>query len=123
MQRFNKNTFKRSVGRVNRLKAIARTLLTELELVEGEDLDEIPPEFDFYEEVKRFEIALIIRALTHSQGHQLEAARLLKLNSSTLNAKIKQYDIQLNAFSQKNPFARLNAQRKNSDRGNDAKAS
>ena len=47
----------------------------------------------FYEEVQRFEIALIKAALQRTNGHQLHAARLLNLNSSTLNAKIRQYDL------------------------------
>ena len=85
--------------RVSRLKTLARTLLTELELAEHEQVGEIQSQVDFYDEVKRFEIELITRALTHSGGHQLEAARLIRLNPSTLNAKIKQYGIQVNAFS------------------------
>jgi DNA-binding NtrC family response regulator len=48
---------------------------------------------DFYEEVARFEAALIRRALRRTNGHQLDAARLLNMNPSTLNAKIKQYKI------------------------------
>jgi len=50
---------------------------------------------DFYEEVKRFESALIRGALRRTQGHQIKAARLVNLNPSTLNAKIKQYQIRL----------------------------
>src|SRR6476620_2107907 len=47
----------------------------------------------FYDEVERFEIALIKAALKKSNGHQVNAARLLNLNPSTLNAKIKQYNL------------------------------
>jgi transcriptional regulator with GAF, ATPase, and Fis domain len=47
----------------------------------------------FYEEVKRFEITLIKAALKRSNGHQVHAAKLLNLNPSTLNSKIKQYDL------------------------------
>lgn len=50
-------------------------------------------DINFYEEVSRFEIAMIKTALHRTRGNQRLAARLLNLNSSTLNAKVKQYDI------------------------------
>ena len=71
-----------------RLKALARKLFEEIEMLDHEHLSETPLPLDFYEEVKRFEIGLITRALTHSHGHQLEAAGVINLNPSTLNAKI-----------------------------------
>jgi DNA-binding NtrC family response regulator len=48
---------------------------------------------NFYDEVKRFEIDLIRRALDQTGGHQSRAARLLGLNATTLNSKIKTYNI------------------------------
>ena len=48
---------------------------------------------NFYEEVRRFEIDLIQRALDQTGGHQSRAARLLGLNATTLNSKIKTYNI------------------------------
>ena len=53
---------------------------------------------NFYEEVKRFEIDLILRALDQTGGHQSRAARLLGLNATTLNSKIKSYAIRLKQF-------------------------
>ena len=50
---------------------------------------------NFYEEVKRFEIDLIRRALEQTGGHQSRAARLLGMNATTLNSKIKTYNINL----------------------------
>jgi len=47
----------------------------------------------FYDEVKNFEIDLIRRALNQTGGHQSRAARLLGLNPTTLNSKIKTYNI------------------------------
>ncbi|MGH9947571.1 MAG: sigma-54-dependent transcriptional regulator, partial [Pyrinomonadaceae bacterium] len=44
---------------------------------------------NFYDEVKRFEVDLILRALEQTGGHQSRAARLLGLNATTLNSKIK----------------------------------
>ncbi len=49
---------------------------------------------DFYDEVKRFETALIKLALEHSDGNQARAARLLGLRATTLNSKIKIYQIE-----------------------------
>jgi DNA-binding NtrC family response regulator len=49
---------------------------------------------NFYDEVKKFEIDLIRRALDQTGGHQSRAARLLGLNATTLNSKIKTYNIQ-----------------------------
>ena len=50
---------------------------------------------NFYDEVRRFEIDLIRRALDQTGGHQSRAARLLGMNATTLNSKIKTYNIQL----------------------------
>jgi len=47
------------------------------------------------EEVRRFEIDLIRRALEQTGGHQSRAARLLGMNATTLNSKIKTYNINL----------------------------
>lgn len=49
----------------------------------------------FYDEVRRFEIDLIRRALDQTGGHQSRAARLLGMNATTLNSKIKTYNISL----------------------------
>jgi len=53
---------------------------------------------DFYDEVTRFEIDLINRALLHTGGHQVRAAKLLNLKVTTLNSKIKHYNINPNGF-------------------------
>ncbi len=48
---------------------------------------------NFYDEVKKFEVDVIRRALEQTGGHQSRAARLLGLNATTLNSKIKTYNI------------------------------
>ena len=48
---------------------------------------------DFYREVERYEIELIKSALSHCGGNQTQAARLLQMKSTTLNAKMKHYGI------------------------------
>jgi len=57
--------------------------------LESLDLPELDEQFDFYEEVERFETNLIKNALRITSGSQVKAAQLLKLNTSTLNAKMK----------------------------------
>jgi len=49
---------------------------------------------DFFKEVRRFEIRLIGRALELAGGNQVRAARLLGLGNTTLNYKIKTYQLQ-----------------------------
>lgn len=49
----------------------------------------------FYDEVSRFEIELIRRALELTGGHQSKAAKLLGMNNTTLNSKIKVYNIKI----------------------------
>ena len=54
---------------------------------------------DFYDEVSRFEIQLIQRALLRTAGNQRRAARLLNLKVTTLNSKIKYYNINASGFA------------------------
>ena len=49
----------------------------------------------FYDEVSRFEIDLIKKALEFTEGHQSRASKLLGLNNTTLNSKIKAYNIKV----------------------------
>ena len=72
-------------------------------LCEVQSINEVTPviigqNFDFYEEVRRFEIDIIKRALLQTAGHQVRAAKLLNLKVTTLNSKIKHYNISLGAF-------------------------
>ena len=48
---------------------------------------------NFYDEVKKFEIDLIRRALEQTGGHQSRAARLLGIKATNLKSKIKTYNI------------------------------
>jgi DNA-binding NtrC family response regulator len=60
----------------------------------AEELD-ISRGISFYDEVSRFEIELIRRALEHTGGHQSRAAKLLGMNNTTLNSKIKVYNLKV----------------------------
>lgn len=48
---------------------------------------------DFYHEVTRFEIRLILCALRQTRGNQKKAAQMLGIRSTTLNAMIKRHGI------------------------------
>ena len=75
------------------LKSLARTLLLELDGLEMSQPHEIENGFSFNDEVQRFEIGLIRRALVRTGGNQRRAARLLGLMPTTLYEKIKRYGI------------------------------
>lgn len=83
-------TGRRSISGLSSLAAILTAAVEALET-------SVPPlndgGLDFYDEVRRFEIALITRALRHTGGSQVKAAVLLKLSTTTLNSKIKGYGI------------------------------
>jgi DNA-binding protein Fis len=79
-----------------RLATISSLLSSLTVAIDELEVSELPPlneGFDFYEEVHRFEILLIKKALRMTGGCQTRAARLLKLNATTLNTKIKNYQI------------------------------
>ena len=71
---------------------LIHALLTQLDLLQHEavDSDDVP-NLNLREEVQRFEINLIKRALTRTHGSQVQAARVLGLKATTLNAKMKRY--------------------------------
>ena len=69
----------------------AREMLRDSEGVSSEI--DITRGVNFYDEVRKFETDLIRRALEQTGGHQSRAARLLGLNATTLNSKIKTYNI------------------------------
>lgn len=62
------------------------TKLQPLDIVRG---------ISFYDEVQRFETHLIKMALTETGGNQARAAKLLGIKATTLNSKIKLYNIRL----------------------------
>ena len=77
------------------LRELVLRLLCEVQCINDVSPLTIESGFDFYEEVSRFEIDLIRRALEQTGGHQSRAARLLGMNPTTLNSKIKTYNINL----------------------------
>lgn len=78
---------------IKSLREITLSLLSELESLGS--LTAPPPEtrLNLDDEVRRFEIALIRAALIKTKGNQAKAARLLGVKHTTLNAKIKRYQL------------------------------
>ncbi len=75
------------------LQELVLRLLSEVQCINETSPLNIENGCDFYDEVSRFEIDLIKRALLQTGGHQVQAARLLNLKVTTLNSKIKHYHI------------------------------
>src|SRR5215218_11405255 len=74
------------------IKALITTLHLEIDTLENEAniLDDAQP-VNLSEKVREYEIKMIRAALIQTGGNQRRAAKLLKLKTSTLNNKIKQY--------------------------------
>ncbi len=76
------------------LNRITQVVLNEFESIRSNKtlhLDE--DKLNFYDEVKRFEIELILFALIQNKGNQRDAANMLGLKFTTINSKIKRYGI------------------------------
>ncbi|HYJ48009.1 MAG TPA: helix-turn-helix domain-containing protein [Pyrinomonadaceae bacterium] len=82
-------------NRTAALKQLALKLLIEAQSLNDAPALDVRNGIDFYEEVKRFEVDLIQRALSFTRGNQVRAARLLNMKVTTLNSKIKHYDINI----------------------------
>ena len=87
---------------VQQLILLAKTLASEIEALQAElstdrdrdrQIDFDNDSIDFYDEVERYEIELIKTALNKCGGNQTQAARLLRMKSTTLNAKMKHYGL------------------------------
>jgi transcriptional regulator with GAF, ATPase, and Fis domain len=106
-----------SPNKIETLKQLTFRILREVQSMRDVNAPSIDSGIDFYEEVTRFEVDLIKRALMHTGGHQGRAARLLNLKITTLNSKIKHYGIEIAAFMpgiNLGPVARESQQRADS---------
>src|SRR5262245_59353673 len=91
--------------RIQRVVDLADALLSEAETLARdkaftEEANKLRPldilaGIDFYDEVQRFETHLIKMALSETGGNQAKAARLLGIKATTLNSKIKLFNIQV----------------------------
>ena len=89
---------------INLLREMTAALLDEIKSLTVLKDIRLDSAIDLDEEVKKFEIHLIERALEKTGGSQRQAARLLKLKHTTLNAKIKRYGISLKDLYKKSAF-------------------
>ncbi|HXG85681.1 MAG TPA: helix-turn-helix domain-containing protein [Pyrinomonadaceae bacterium] len=48
---------------------------------------------NYYEEIERFEIELLLFALYRANGNQRRAARILNINPTTLNSKVRKFNL------------------------------
>lgn len=79
--------------RIDSLRDLTSALLDEVKTLSVLKTLDINSGIDLYTEVRRFETHLIERALEQTGGNQKRAARLLNLNLTTLNSKIKRYEV------------------------------
>jgi transcriptional regulator with GAF, ATPase, and Fis domain len=89
---------------ITALKELTLRLLREVQAITEVRTLSLEGGVDFYGEVSRFEVDLIKRALLQTAGHQGRAARLLNLKVTTLNSKIKHYNIAMNGFANGYPL-------------------
>ncbi len=82
------------------LRNLVHTLVDQLEVLGGKTHETAQDQqsTNLHDEVRRFEIELINSALYRTHGHQMHAARLLGVKTTTLNSKIKRYNIMLPFF-------------------------
>ena len=79
--------------RLKTLKELATTLLSEVEEMASVRAPDIKNGINIQDEVRRYEIELIRRALNLTNGNQARAAYLLSIKTTTLNSKIKRYKL------------------------------
>ena len=80
-------------AKITTLKHSVFVLLKEIKRLEITPYADISHGIDLSDELRRFEIRLIQRALEETGGHKAHAARLLGINVTTLHSKIKRYGI------------------------------
>ena len=81
-------------ARINSLKVLALTLLREVEYLEEQGATGAHGALNLQSEVHRFEAEMIRSALIRTGGRQRRAARLLGMKTTTLNSKIRRYQIE-----------------------------
>ena len=85
--------------RVEQLVMLSRALANEIETLQAEITSNHQDDttenegIDFYDAVEHYEIELLTSALNKCHGNQTQAARLLRMKSTTLNAKMKHYGL------------------------------
>lgn len=87
-----------SDGKLILLKEILSSMLDQMETLRNVRAVSVRRGINLYDEVRRFEIDIIECALEQTSGNQARAARLLGINQTTLNQKIKRYNISVTDY-------------------------
>lgn len=80
--------------RMSIVKQLLNKLLEELETVNETEKVKFGEDFNLYDQIKNFEIDMIRHALYLTGNNQRVAARMLGINYTTLNSKVKRYGIE-----------------------------
>jgi DNA-binding NtrC family response regulator len=88
------------IERLNALRDLALMLLREVESLQIDQAAHARPDAGLQNQVRRFECELIRQALHQTGGNQSRAARLLGVKHTTLNAKIRRYEIPIGEQAQ-----------------------
>jgi DNA-binding NtrC family response regulator len=110
LNRLSSNAIKAALGadaqhyetdesRLEALKVLSYSILSEVESLKRERSRYALVKIDLPTEVQNYEASLIRCALMRTGGNQRRAARLLGIKITTLNAKIKRYNIAPNGLA------------------------
>lgn len=83
----------KTLPNINILKRLATLIINEVKNIEDEDNIALGKGFKLDEYVQKFEINIIRYALEITNDNQVAASELLGIKPSTLNSKIKRYNI------------------------------
>jgi DNA-binding NtrC family response regulator len=83
---------------LNSVREAALALLREVDSLRRTHQPNNGSKLALHEEVQRYEIELIRRALRRTRGNQRRAAQLLGVKVTTLNCKIKRFGISLSDY-------------------------
>ncbi|MDQ3714035.1 MAG: hypothetical protein M3388_17710 [Acidobacteriota bacterium] len=86
-------------NRLEALKTLSNSISGQVAALQREEQIAAQKQINLYDEVNRYEADLIRCALFRTGGRQRQAARLLNVKISTLNAKIKRLGISIENFS------------------------
>ncbi len=84
-------------SQLSSLREVALMLLNAVDSLRKRTQPRGDQEIRLHQEVRGFEADLIRAALVRTGGNQAHAARLLGVKHTTLNAKIKRYDISISS--------------------------
>jgi DNA-binding NtrC family response regulator len=100
----DKDNLDQTPSSLKNLRELTLRLLREVQSIGEVHTVNLEGGLDFYSEVSRFEVDLIKRALLQTAGHQGRAAKLLNLKVTTLNSKIKHYNLSLSGYADGYPL-------------------